>query len=360
MTRPRLRTTASVALAVLGCLLAIVSLVAVWGRNQVLDTDKYLSSVVPMADDPVIQDEVSTKVAAAINARLDGAALAQSVLPTRAAFLAAPIGEAVQQMVDNRTEQFVHSDAFAKIWRELNLRTHRQIVALLTDDDTGAVILNAGKVSIDLSPVVEEVRLRLVQAGLSVVASIPPITLVVDVADAEGLEQARTAVTWLDRLANWLPWISLAVLGGAAFAARRRLPAAALLAAGVLWSMVLARGLIAYGAHATAQSVPTRVASKEATRAYYDHVTSLLRDGAVTVGVVALVLGLVFLGVRALRTGGALSPGAAVLVGAGAALLLWTSPGVGGVVLVLVLAVAAYVALRQWLPRPAEVTAAPR
>ena len=45
--------SASVALVVLGCMLAFVSFIAVWMRSLVLDTNAYVRAVGPLIDKPV-------------------------------------------------------------------------------------------------------------------------------------------------------------------------------------------------------------------------------------------------------------------------------------------------------------------
>ena len=64
--RIRLRAAASWLLLVLGCGLAVLSLVAVWLRVTLLDTDRYVDTVAPIAADPAVQDAVADKLETAI------------------------------------------------------------------------------------------------------------------------------------------------------------------------------------------------------------------------------------------------------------------------------------------------------
>ena len=47
---------------VLACLLAVVSVFVVFARNQLLNTDTYVSTVAPLATNPAIQTQVATRV----------------------------------------------------------------------------------------------------------------------------------------------------------------------------------------------------------------------------------------------------------------------------------------------------------
>jgi len=53
--RQRWRTILAVLLIVVGCVLAPLAGVAVWARNQVTNTDRYVRTVAPLASDPAIQ-----------------------------------------------------------------------------------------------------------------------------------------------------------------------------------------------------------------------------------------------------------------------------------------------------------------
>ena len=69
--RVRLRGALSALLLVLGCGLAVLSLVAVWLRATMLNTDRYVSTVTPIAANPGVQDAVAKKLETAIYTRVD-------------------------------------------------------------------------------------------------------------------------------------------------------------------------------------------------------------------------------------------------------------------------------------------------
>ena len=52
--RQRWRTILAVVLIVVGCVLAPLAGVAVWARNQVTNTDRYVRTVAQLASDPAI------------------------------------------------------------------------------------------------------------------------------------------------------------------------------------------------------------------------------------------------------------------------------------------------------------------
>lgn len=58
--RARLRRAAVALLLVLGCVLAAASAVAIWTRVTVLDTDRYVRTMAPIARSPAVQEAVAT------------------------------------------------------------------------------------------------------------------------------------------------------------------------------------------------------------------------------------------------------------------------------------------------------------
>ena len=67
LTRARLRSASSVGLLVLGCGLAALSVVAIWLRVTLLDTDRYVKTVAPIAAEPAVQQAVANRLDTAIN-----------------------------------------------------------------------------------------------------------------------------------------------------------------------------------------------------------------------------------------------------------------------------------------------------
>ena len=71
VSRQRWRTIVAVVLIVIGCVLAPLAGVAVWARNQVTNTDRYVRTVAPLATDPAIQTAVADQLTAQVFTYLD-------------------------------------------------------------------------------------------------------------------------------------------------------------------------------------------------------------------------------------------------------------------------------------------------
>ena len=65
------RTPAAAVLIVAGCVLAPVSVLAVWTANQVSDTSMYVANVAPLIKDPAIQNALTNRLTSEIVTKID-------------------------------------------------------------------------------------------------------------------------------------------------------------------------------------------------------------------------------------------------------------------------------------------------
>src|SRR3954454_24114880 len=103
--RRSLRRASSGFLLVLGCGLAVLSLLAIWLRATLLNTDRYVNTVAPLAAEPPVQRAVAGKLKGAIDSKVDYDGLIQQALPDRGDVLAPAIGTVLKQFVDGRVDQ---------------------------------------------------------------------------------------------------------------------------------------------------------------------------------------------------------------------------------------------------------------
>jgi hypothetical protein len=219
------RSTTVVVLLVLATLCVTLAPVTVWGRNLVLNTDHYVTTLTPVAANPGVQNLVIRSVDNQVASHIDVKTLVAETLPPKAAILAAPLQSAVASLINSVTTRFVRSPSFQTVWVTVNRTAHTQLVYLLTGRNpagSAVTLSNNGEVTLQLAPIVEQVKSRLVAAGLTVAKNIPAVGATIVIAHAKGLAQARRAVRDLDTIADVLPWVGLVLFAAAIAAARRR------------------------------------------------------------------------------------------------------------------------------------------
>jgi hypothetical protein len=286
-----LRNGAVVLLLALATLLAVLSPPVVWGRNLVLDSNRYVSTLSPLASDAGVQRAVINAIDAQFAANIDMKALAQQVLPPAASILAGPIAGGSASLVNSLATKFVQGPAFPKLWVTINRAAHTQVVAILTGKGPGgqaATVVN-GRVILDLAPVVVKVKSLLVSAGLTVADGVPVVGASIEIAQIKGIEKARSYTRLFNRIADWLPWAALLLFAGAITLARRR-RRTLVISAGCVAGAMLALGLLLNVFRSIYLKSITAYVDAPTGGRIYDIFVRFLRDGIRSVLIVAVLV----------------------------------------------------------------------
>jgi hypothetical protein len=304
--RQRWRTVVAALLIVLGCVLAPLAGVAVWARNQVTNTDRYVATITPLASDPAIQQAVTDQITAQVFTYIDIRALTTQVadalaaraegrgLPPQAAAalqgLAGPVANGVQGFVRTQVERIVQSQAFEDAWIQANRVAHDALVKALTGEGGGAVTVEGDTVTLNLAPFIQTVKQRLVAQGFTLAERIPQVDKSFVLFQSEDITRARSAFNLLNTLGVWLPVIALILIGIGVYVAkdhRRALIGAGL---GVAAGMVLLALGLAVFRSIYLNGVPAEVLPHDAAAVLYDTIVRFLRAGLRTVFVLGLVV----------------------------------------------------------------------
>ncbi len=293
--RERTRRGSVVLLLVLGCGLAALSVVAIWLRMTLLDTDRYVDTVAPIAAQPAVQDAVADKLETAIYSRIDFASLAREVLPERADVMAPVIQTGVQSFISARITEFTRSQRFQNVWVEANRRAHTRIVGLLEGGRSGRLVLDDDTVYLDLSPAVDRIKTALQERGLTRIASaIPPsVDGQIELLQSEGLVSAQRGVRLLKGVAIVLPVLAVLCLAGAVFLSRPRRRGLLHAAIGVALAMLLLVAALAIARSAYLDALGSGALPRDAASSIFDTLVTFLRDGLRVVLIAAVLLALV-------------------------------------------------------------------
>lgn len=320
--RHRGRGAAAVVLILLGALLAPAAVVAAWAERTLTDTDRYVATVGPLAEDPTIRSALAGRLTGAVMTRIDVGALVDGVTDglaeqgvgpraTRALTrLEAPLTSGVESFVRRTADRVVTSDEFAAAWDQANRVAHEQLVAVLRGDGGDVVQVGQdGQLTIQLAGMIDLLKDRLDERGFALAAGLPTIDASFTVLQTSQLVELRNRYAQVVALGTWLPWVVLALLGAGVLVAQRHLRA--LVAAGLALAvamLVLAVALVvARGVYLDALS--GAVVRLDAAEVVFDQLVTYLRGVLSTVGVLGLVVALAaYLGgssasARGLRSG---------------------------------------------------------
>ena len=281
----------ALALFVLACILLPLTGVAVWGRNQLLNTDRYVSTVKPLATDPVmVEYEVTTITNAAFEA-IDLDTKVQDLLPDKAGFLAPAIEGGLRRVVEEQVRKIVTSDAYVALWETANRVAHSKVVAILTGTGRLSDIAPNGTVEVDLTPVLGPVREALSKIGIFVFS--PPardVAVKLSLFDASQISSIRSMVRLLDKLANVLPWVIVALFAASVALASDRRRATVRAGLGIIGACFFLALVVGIGRRVYLGAVSTDTFPRPVARTAFDIVSSGLRYGLRTVFVVGVVV----------------------------------------------------------------------
>lgn len=219
-------------LGVLACVLLPLSLVAGWTKAIVSDTDTYVATVAPLADDPDIQQYVITRLTTAVQDRVDlqsredklqqalqdrGNPRLAQLVPVLAGMIQQLAGDAVQ----NTVTELVESPEFADAWEAANRSAHVQLVEILSGDPD-AIVSSDGRVSIPLATLLNAVVASLEAQGYPLVGQIPTLDASIPVLETAELQKAQHGYNLIRKVGWGLPVLCLLLAIAAILVARDR------------------------------------------------------------------------------------------------------------------------------------------
>ncbi|MFH6689717.1 UdgX family uracil-DNA binding protein, partial [Cellulosimicrobium funkei] len=213
---------------------------------------------------------------------------------TRAlAALEAPLTSGVESLVHETATRLVESDAFEGAWLQANRVAHQQLVAVMRGEDGDVLqVSDDGRLSIQLSGLIDLLKERLVDRGLDVAARIPSVDATFTVAQSAELVTLQNRYAQVVTLTTWLPWVVLGLLAAGVLVANHR--SRALVVAGLaLTGAMVALGVglaVARGLYLGALS--GQVVRLDAAEVVFDQAVGYLRLTLRTVGVLGLVVAL--------------------------------------------------------------------
>ncbi len=312
------RTFWSTVLIVVACLLAPLSVVSVWARGEVTDTNRYVETVAPLASDPAIQQAVTARITDEVFKYVDVPALTSEAVATisenrdltaqqRAALqaLTGPINSGIESYTEDAVAKVVQSDQFAAAWAEANTLVHQSLQnALEGDYSNNAVRLENNQVVLNLGNLIDQVKQQLISSGFTVAEKIPTVDQTIVLFNAPNATAIQRAYSVLNTLGFWLPLIamSMAIIG--VFVSHNRSTALAWFGFGLTAAMAAGAAMLGFARIEYLNSLPVTVNNAAAT-AFFDTFTTFLRQSlwAGAAGGVVIMLGGLVMGAGRVAAG---------------------------------------------------------
>ncbi len=299
-------------LIVVGLILAPVAMLGTWARVQLVDTERFVSTFAPLAQDPDVQAFVSEQVSDAVIAQLDSEALVREVfdgirqlgLPPRASaaltLLEAPAVQGIDSLVVRAVDEVVASEQFATIWAGTLRVTHERAVAVLQGQpDTLVVLTDEGVIAIDLGVVVGTAQNALTERGLIFAEALPVVERTVPIVQAEALVLVRTLYQVAVAAGYWLPWVVLALVAAGVLLSFNRPRAVTLTGVGLAVVFLLMAAGLGIGRTFFVAAMSPAIMPAASAHAIFEQLTALMLST-----VLALTLAAVIIAVIAWLAGG--------------------------------------------------------
>ena len=296
----RVRSIFSAILIVLACILAPLTIAAVWISDVIGDTDTFVSTMAPLARDPAVQTGITNRVtnevvsAVDINGIVDDLTAAlQPVAADRPRLAGAltslgpPLENGFAGFVHSTVQKVVQSDQFAKVWDNVMRAAHSTMVQALTGNK-GVVKATNDSVVVDLGPLVDQVKGQLVANGFKLASKIPEVHTTYTIADTGSLAKARRGFRLLNTIGDWMPVIVVVLLAGGVVLAAHRRKTLVRAALGLFVSTVILGLALWIFRHFYLHKLPPTV-NKDAAASVYDTIIHFLRVSVRTVATLALV-----------------------------------------------------------------------
>jgi hypothetical protein len=214
------RWFASVLVLFVAAILCSLAVVAVYLRDEVLDTDTYVATVAPLGTNPTVRTAVAQRLTDEIITRSDLQGLTTSVAdklvqegaPSQVTDLVGPVVSGVSSFLNSKINDLMATQRFEDAWRNINRLAHQGLVTVLLGQQGKIISSEGNTVTLDIGELLTLVKQQLVSEGLTIFGKIPDVSIQYTVLESDQLPTIRTYTRLLDAAGTWLPWVALVLL----------------------------------------------------------------------------------------------------------------------------------------------------
>ena len=246
------RGTTAWVLVIIAALLFPIALTAYWGQRTLTDTERYVATVAPLAQDPTVKQAVGDKLTAVIVTQIDAQQRVKDLLQDypRLQPISGPIAIGVNNFVGETVTKVLDSDQFDQLWITVNTQLQKGLISALSNDPTGPVSIQGDQVVLDTGDLIAVVKQRLVDRGLSFAANLPVPAAAdrqVVLLTSPQLKQARVAYAIGQPVAQWLIYVVLLMFIIAVLVSRKRARMTMAVGVSIILGALAVRLIMAFG-----------------------------------------------------------------------------------------------------------------
>ena len=275
-------------LVVLGTILAVISVLAIWVNRLVLDTNTWVDTSDALLADDEVRATLATTLTDSLYSSVDVAGQLRAVLPPAAQSLAAPAAAGLRELTERRANKFLTRPRVVQAWSDINRVTHERFVKIVKGE-AEAVQTQNGEVVLVLRPILAQLA---EQVGLSNVAQqLPANAGTIVIMDSSQLDTIKTLVRILDIVAAWLWALAVALWALAVYLSPgRRLKTLRGIAYGLLFVGLTVLAVIRVGGNFLVDSLVRVEANETAAQNAFSIITAALKTTAWTLIAIAIIM----------------------------------------------------------------------
>ncbi|MBS1907756.1 MAG: hypothetical protein JST33_14595 [Actinobacteria bacterium] len=219
------RGVGAATLIVLRLVLGSVSAVTSYTNALLTDTDQFVATFAPLAADPAVQAVLVQATNDVIDKQVDIPALTADVfdglraldMPPKASaalsLLEAPVAQGAKDLVRGMVQNVITSPTFSEVWKHALLVSYEQALTVLRGSPDAAVVAGTdGALRLQLGPVLDGIRTRLLAQGVTFAQAIPTTDQTIVLVRSDSIGTVVAAYGIVTTVSAWLPWVALALL----------------------------------------------------------------------------------------------------------------------------------------------------
>jgi hypothetical protein len=278
----------SLALLVLGTILAFAAIFSIWVNRQALNTDNWVDTSTRLIQNEEVRSRLATYLANELTANADIEGKLQEALPPKLAPLATAAAGGLEQLAPKAAERLFETSRFQALWEAANRKAHEELLQVL-DGGGPAVSTGNGEVKLQLAAVLGQLG-EGSGIGEALAEKLPPEAGEITILKSSELSLAQDVAKVLRKLPIVLTLLAILCFALAVYLSPRRREALRSVGFAFIIAGVLSFALRGFAGTYVVSGLSKTTAAEPAVSAIWSIGTSELVTIATSVIVFGLIL----------------------------------------------------------------------